>query len=203
MPLEFPILQNDESFAHKLMKCLKSLSGSKSRKDTNKKSLLRLLQGQTPYYLLSSHIVVLIPKLPKSGLDALFWNAIEEGYEDQVEILLDYVDVNRVKGGMTPLELAASLGRMRSTLLLLNNKNLHLPKGDRKSKPLFYIIRRNSEENKIQYIKILDLLLKKGIKVNCKNEGGESPIHEACYKANILAVEYLLQRGADIQAKTK
>lgn len=43
------------------------------------------------------------------------------------------------------------------------------------------------------YLKILKLLVKEGVELNCQNKNGETPLHQACRYGNSVAVEFLLQ----------
>jgi ankyrin repeat protein len=47
-----------------------------------------------------------------------------------------------------------------------------------------------------------DALMKAGLDVNARNTAGWTPLHVAAFKSNVAFAEALLQRGADIEAKT-
>jgi ankyrin repeat protein len=49
----------------------------------------------------------------------------------------------------------------------------------------------------------VDLLIKRGVKVDARNHNNETPLHLACLLGNEKMVLLLISRGANIQAVTK
>lgn len=140
--------------------------------------------------------------------------ASEEGHYHLVEMMITKystsIDV-RDNSGWTPLFCACSRGRLQICEFLLAEGNFpgfylfhrpNLPTGadtsitsNDKASVLHYFVRNKFEDN-IMASKILQAMVANGADVNCQNINGETALHIAADRGNILCVEFLLRRGA-------
>ena len=106
--------------------------------------------------------------------------------------------------GYTPLHCAAVERQLASCQLLLESKVIDVNLTNREeSNILHYLARIPVDESDIvEYRRILDTLIEKGIDPNRGNTHKEAPIHFACMKSNVQSVALLLERGADCNLPT-
>jgi hypothetical protein len=111
------------------------------------------------------------------------------------------LDVNWAADGYPwmPLSTACRGGSDSALEALLENEGLNLfgPLNDEGDTALHYTIRQCRN-------RISDLLLKRGFDVNCKNKGGERPLHIVCYgmlRQWLEPLELLLREDVDLNAR--
>src|SRR3990167_1552705 len=104
--------------------------------------------------------------------------------------------------GYTPLLCAALESKLELCKLLLETKTIKPTiNNNQNSSVLHYLVRTTvDEDNLILYRSILDLLIDKGVDINQCNTQKEAPLHLACFKSNIAAASFLLERAVDCNA---
>src|SRR3990167_680485 len=104
--------------------------------------------------------------------------------------------------GFTPLLCAAVESKLAVCEYLLELKSIEVSITNKQnSSVLHYLVRATvDEDNLLLYRRILELLIDKGIDINLPNQQGEAPLHLACFKSNIPAASFLLERGVDCNA---
>ena len=163
-----------------------------------------LLHIASRYHLLSVIEAIIIQDVDlnaqdKTGRSALYL-AVQQGYEDVVELLLMREDVEtdaQDLRGRTPLSLAAEAGHERIVSLLLartgNQVDLRNINGQ---SPLYRAV---SEGQTV----VVEMLLARGdVDVNSKDALGKAPLHRAAQLGFELIVELLLKRpDIDVNAR--
>lgn len=100
------------------------------------------------------------------------------------------------KNGKTPLELACCSGnREMVEFLLWKMKNT--PNAGSSLCGSLHSVTRTGR------VDIAQLLVEAGASVNCRNENGETPLHQAASAGDSLMVGYLLAQGAEVSAKNQ
>jgi ankyrin repeat protein len=125
---------------------------------------------------------------------------------DVLETVFDYTlpgDENIIKG-LTPLMLAAALGRLEITKLLLEKGSDCFAITDEvvnllscgKQNAFFFAISRNKFE-------VAKVILQKGGTrlLESRNERGETPLIVAARNGTVNVIDFLIEKGADIKAR--
>ncbi len=163
-----------------------------------------LLHIASRYRLLSVIEAIIIQDVDlnaqdKTGRTALYW-AVQEGYEDVVELLLMHEDVEtdaQDLRGRTPLALAAEAGHERIVSLLLARTGTHVDSRNINGQTPLY--RAVSEG---QTVVVEMLLARMDVNVNSKDALGKSPLHRAAQVGFEEIVGLLLKRpDIDVNAK--
>ena len=66
-----------------------------------------------------------------------------------------------------------------------------------------YFYDGEQKEKLLEYLRVGALFLGKGIDINAKNRHGETALHSACIAGRLLAVNWLVRHGADINSTTR
>lgn len=115
-------------------------------------------------------------------------------------------DVNiQEKKGNTPLHFAAQQGNLSLCKLLLNVENIKLEIVNKdKLSVLHYLIQILPDYLILhQYKEILQLYIDKGGKINTKSKYGETPLHKACIKGNMIGIFFLLKNNVEMNTLNK
>jgi len=112
------------------------------------------------------------------------------------ELLIDAgADINYTHRGISIFDAAVASGNIDVVRLLLDNHNLKVDfTGKQGENLLFSAVKRNNAE-------MAELLLEKGVPVNCTEENRVSPLHIAAIRGNKTMVELLLKNGASPKNK--
>lgn len=87
-----------------------------------------------------------------------------------------------------------------------NQSTCSLPKieeetSDQELSPEPELLLKSSEKGKVEHV--VSILDKEPLLVNCKDSDGYTPLHRASYNGHANVVRVLLQRGADVDARTE
>lgn len=140
-----------------------------------------------------------LTSIPEVGVQVAFNQAAEEGDILTLQTILSmnlWVDFY-TKDGETALMKAASVNQVEAMRLLLA-KNADVMLTDAKGNTVAHHVVKNLS---LETIESLDLLPKELLLV--VNTAGETLLHAAAKANNIAAIEILLERGLDINAKDK
>ena len=131
-------------------------------------------------------------------------------------MLLNYNNISldvKDRSGMTPLHLACfSLAHSEKNLrmvkfLVINNLCDVKAKAKYGSTAFHYFMRYfydgESKKRLLEHLRVAALFLAKGIDINVKNRHGETPLHSACLAGRLLAINWLVRHGAEINATTR
>jgi len=114
---------------------------------------------------------------------------------------LQNVDVNsKDKNGWTPLHAAIMERNLDICEVLLQNEktDVHAKSNDGNI-PLHYLSRQQLEESTIPRLQqIINLMINKGVDIDDKNNMGETPLFNACFKGAKSTITFLIQKGAKI-----
>lgn len=132
-----------------------------------------------------------------------------------VELMLQCVDVNArdIRDGRTALSVAAELGNVEITELLLQNgaeANAHQYSLSKRfigkafdERPMLVSGRHPIHWATIKkHSAVVELLLQYGANPNARNTAGRSVLQDACMKRDSKSVRQLLQHGADVDARS-
>ena len=154
--------------------------------------------------------------ITKAG-NTLLHEACENKFYN-AERIVEYLKTNTTTGtydswlstsnnnGDLPLHLACSEHSLKMIKLLSNpSHDVLCCSNGQDDMPLHEIFKRRPDRNFQNVIKYLLKLLKKSNHVeeavNCKNKKGQTPLHLACSKGNVIAVKALLDHNSDPNAK--
>jgi len=121
-------------------------------------------------------------------------------------ILQKNPEVNAIdKENWTPLHVACSIPSIPIIMELLNLPKLQVNCQTKDgTAPLHYLARhRLSGDDKRRLYEACNGLIARGADINIRTRHGETPLHQAVFKRNLAAVEYLISRRCDINATTK
>ena len=128
-----------------------------------------------------------------------YCNSVSRGDNAAVEHFLDDgCNPNSFLGmEYTPLFSAAANNKISIiSLLLKHGADINKGSSSANISPLFMTASTDS------LISCLDFLIKSGANINCEDTNGRSPLINAVYHQNLVAIEHLLASGADINHKT-
>eukprot|EP00435_Cladocopium_sp_Y103_P037644 s1967_g10.t1 len=137
-------------------------------------------------------------------MDALLDTAIKTHDASLTERVVKYVgNVNAKSRGVSVLHWAAESGDLKIVKLLLDGGDGLLqvfltklePKTYQNDTPLHWAAGKG-------HLEIVQELVKRGAKVNRKNEDGMTPLHLAAQRDRVNVVKFLLANGADVDVKT-
>ncbi len=101
------------------------------------------------------------------------------------------VDANDA-AGWTALVWAVNAGQTDvAEFLINNNANVNVKYGRQNQSLLHSAIQTDS-------VKLIELLIEKGINVNVKNRAGQTPLYAAVLRGRVDVVKFLLDKGADV-----
>ena len=113
------------------------------------------------------------------------------------------IDVNaQNENGKSALFYAVSKGNVEMVKLLLERKDIDLKARDKYGRTLLHSsISLKSAKNAVT---IIDMLIKKGISVNCQDSNGDSPLHFAVQENNQTIASLLIEEyDADVNIRNK
>ncbi|KAL6043700.1 Ankyrin repeat domain-containing protein 49, partial [Balamuthia mandrillaris] len=64
-------------------------------------------------------------------------------------------------------------------------------------------VHRCCRGKKEEHVRVLQLLLDKGARLDQRDKNGLTPLHRACYENNLHMIRVLLSKGADVRAEDK
>jgi ankyrin repeat protein len=69
---------------------------------------------------------------------------------------------------------------------------------------LYYLMQKIPQPREMcLYWQVLSLFVRRGLDVNFPNEKGETPLHEAAFRSNLPALQFLVASSADLTLQTK
>ena len=98
---------------------------------------------------------------------------------------------------MTPLLVAASTGQLKM-LQMFVEKGANISETDCLGKTAFHLAIENKDLEMTKF-----LLEDEKVDVNAKSLQGQTGLHLACYHGNLSTVQYLIDKGAIVDAKDK
>jgi ankyrin repeat protein len=123
------------------------------------------------------------------------------GNDKVVEALLkiDGIDVNAKDNDIrdAPIHQAIRAGKIECVKLLLAREEINVNIKNDDDTPLYVAIYKSNEPI------ALELLKREDVDVNIPNYVGETPLYEACRRKLFQIVKPLIEKGADVNAKTK
>ena len=128
--------------------------------------------------------------IPTDRGRTILYIAVEEGYKDLVELLLDnHADPNiKENGGWTPIHLAALSGDQDIVEMLLEHGvDLNIKDNGGKT-PLHLAVVRNNQV-------IVDMLLEHGVDLNIKENGGKTPLRIAIMNGCADTLKLIFESG--------
>ena len=139
-----------------------------------------------------------INDLDAYGRNALAWAVLRSDWESVNRLLLCGSDPNHVdSSGYAPLHLAARLGDLAIIQLLLAAKADITLKNNFGGTALHQVSREQGG------IASMELLLSSGASIESQDDGGLSPLHYAVICNEPANVQFLIERGANINAASK
>ena len=135
--------------------------------------------------------------------------AVDNSIDDIIALLKSGSDVNAVdNNGWTPLITAADKGNLETILCLLQTNDIDI--GRQSINGCESVVHKmaaatmqDDEGYKRKWCGVMKILKSKGANLNDKNEFGEFPIHIAVKRGNVVAVTWLGENGANINAANK
>ena len=145
-----------------------------------------------------------IDSTDENGQTALH-SAASNGFMDMAQLLIDYgASVNaQDKSQWTPLLCAASNFHLQMCELLLGAGASANHQNSSGTTMLHFLTRLRPKENEGLYLRILKTAIEKGCNPNLVNGAGETPLHQCSLRGNLLAINFLLNSGADLNIRTK
>mmetsp|Transcript_15621 Transcript_15621/g.44295 ORF Transcript_15621/g.44295 Transcript_15621/m.44295 type:complete len:1063 (+) Transcript_15621:197-3385(+) len=138
--------------------------------------------------------------------ETLVHKACGVGNLDIVKHLVENkADINlQDRSGWTPLHCAASCGFFQICAYLVeHNADVDALNKDGTS-AVHYLVRQPIEEAvQDDFKNLLQKLVANGTNLNCQNKNGESPLHQACQRRNVVGVRLLLENKTIINILNK
>ena len=121
------------------------------------------------------------------------WDGTEKGFIQAMRYLHEYgVKIHDFNYRMTPLQYAASKGWLDAVKYLLKQGADVKDKNCRGASAIHFA----KDPQTVQFF------LDKGVKINCKDNKGDTPLHYAIKRSNDLnMIKFLLDHGADVNSK--
>ena len=121
------------------------------------------------------------------------WDGTEKGFIQAMQYLHEYgVKIHDFNYRMTPLQYAASKGWLDAVKYLLKQGADVKDKNSRGASAIHFA----KDPQTVQFF------LDKGVKINCKDNEGDTPLHYAIKRSNELNMKkFLLDHGANVNSK--
>jgi small GTP-binding protein len=151
---------------------------------------------------------ILFKQMPKQKAEEMFLHAVAQNYLQQIKYFVEKkIDVNVVspKDSRSALQIAASEGYYSLFLFLLKQPNIIVTRYNEWVNQTVYYLLKKSPQTKSDcaiYSNLLRYLVRPSI-VNIPNHLGETVLHEAAFRGNLIALNILFECGASITVKTK
>jgi len=160
----------------------------------------------------NSYVVAILDliytQLPKRKIEELFLNAVTQNFIAQVKYFIErQIDINLVhsKESKSALQLAAAEGHYYLCMLLLKQPNIIIARPTEWVNQTAYHLLKKAPQTKSDamiYIELLRRLVTKD-NVNVPNNFGETLVHEAAFRGNLTALNFLFELKANIAVRTK
>lgn len=131
--------------------------------------------------------------------------AIAGGRNEVVRYLLDQgADVNKHYAVGTPLERAIQAGNLNVVNMLIErNADVNKVNASSSLTPLIRLVDLSDSTNWSRMWPIADALIAAGADVNAKSVNGQTALHYAAARNNVMAVKFLLKNDVDVAIESK